>query len=106
EQAALYQSVVEETARSLDAATGIKRKGVILAALTRLKQVCNHPAQFLGDDSPLPGRSGKLSRLTEMVEELLSEGDRALIFSQFAAMGERLQRHLSATFGQETIFLH
>jgi SNF2 family DNA or RNA helicase len=106
EQASLYKSVVDETARALEAATGIKRKGVILAALTKLKQVCNHPAQFLGDQSPLPGRSGKLARLTEMVEELLSEGDRALIFSQFVDMGERLQRHLSSTFGEEVLFLN
>jgi SNF2 family DNA or RNA helicase len=106
EQATLYRSVVEATTRALEAAQGIKRKGVILAALTKLKQVCNHPAQFLGDQSPIPGRSGKLSRLTEMVEELLSEGDRALIFTQFVDMGERLQRHLSATFGEEAIFLH
>jgi hypothetical protein len=106
EQASLYKSVVEETTRALDAATGIRRKGVILAALTRLKQVCNHPAQFLKDQSPLPGRSGKLSRLTEMVEELLSEGDRALIFSQFVDMGERLQHHLAGTFGEEVLFLH
>jgi SNF2 family DNA or RNA helicase len=106
EQASLYQRVVEDTTRALEAAVGIKRKGVILAALTKLKQVCNHPAQFLGDQSPLPGRSGKLSRLTEMAEELLSEGDHALIFSQFADMGQRLQRHLSATFGEEVLFLH
>jgi SNF2 family DNA or RNA helicase len=106
EQASLYKSVVDETARLLEAATGIQRKGVILAALTKLKQVCNHPAQFLGDQSPLPGRSGKLSRLTEMVEELLSEGDRALIFSQFVDMGERLQRHLASTFGEEVLFLN
>jgi superfamily II DNA or RNA helicase len=106
EQASLYKSVVEETSRALEAAEGIKRKGVILAALTKLKQVCNHPAQFLGDQSSLPGRSGKLSRLTEMVEELLSEGDCALIFSQFVDMGERLQRHLSVTFGEDVFFLH
>ena len=106
EQASLYKSVVEDTTRALDTSTGIRRKGVILAALTKLKQICNHPAQFLGDESPLPGRSGKLSRLTEMVEELLAEGDRALIFSQFADMGQRLRSHLSATFGQEALFLH
>jgi hypothetical protein len=106
EQASLYRGVVEEATRALEDAGGIKRKGVILAALTKLKQVCNHPAQFLGDQSALAGRSGKLSRLTEMVEELLSEGDRALIFSQFANMGERLQRHLAATFGEEVLFLH
>ncbi|MES1260139.1 MAG: DEAD/DEAH box helicase, partial [Acidobacteriota bacterium] len=106
EQASLYRGVVAETTGVLDSTTGIQRKGLILAALTKLKQVCNHPAQFLGDDSPLPGRSGKLSRLTEMVEELLSEGDRALIFSQFTGMGERVARHLSAVFGQEALFLH
>jgi SNF2 family DNA or RNA helicase len=106
EQASLYKSVVDDAARALDSTTGIQRKGVILATLTKLKQVCNHPAQFLGDQSPLPGRSGKLARLTEMVEELLSEGDRALIFSQFADMGERLRSHLLATFGQETLLLH
>jgi SNF2 family DNA or RNA helicase len=106
EQASLYRNVVEEATRALEGAEGIRRKGVILAALTKLKQVCNHPAQLLGDQSPLPGRSGKLSRLTEMADELLSEGDRALIFSQFADMGERLQRHLSATFGEEVLFLH
>jgi SNF2 family DNA or RNA helicase len=106
EQASLYKSVVADAALALDASTGIQRKGVILAALTKLKQVCNHPAQFLDDDSPLAGRSGKLSRLTEMVEELLSEGDRALIFSQFANMGERLRSHLAATFGQEVLLLH
>ncbi len=106
EQASLYQRVVSNTTKDLDAVTGIRRKGAILAALTRLKQVCNHPSLFLADESPLPGRSGKLSRLTEMVEELLSEGDRALIFSQFAEMGERLRKHLAATFGQEVLFLH
>jgi SNF2 family DNA or RNA helicase len=106
EQVSLYKSVVADATHTLDATTGIQRKGAILAALTKLKQVCNHPAQFLGDRSPLAGRSGKLSRLTEMVEELLSEGDRALIFSQFADMGERLRSYLAATFGQEVLLLH
>jgi len=106
EQAALYQRVVDEAGRKLDITEGIQRKGAILAALTKLKQICNHPAQFLGDDSPLPGRSGKLARLTEMVEELLAEGDRALIFSQFADMSERLRAHLAATFEQEVLLLH
>ncbi len=106
EQASLYRSVVDETTRAIDMFSGIQRKGAILAALTKLKQVCNHPAHFLGDQSPLAERSGKLMRLTEMVEELLSEGDRALIFSQFTGMGERLQKHLKETFGEEVLFLH
>ncbi len=106
EQASLYAAVVKESMEAIESAEGIKRKGVVLATLSRLKQVCNHPAQFLGDNSPLPGRSGKLARLTEMIEEALSVGDRVLIFSQFAEMGGMLKRHLQETFGREALFLH
>ena len=106
EQASLYEAVVKETLRGLDVVDGIKRKGVILATLSKLKQVCNHPVQFLGDNSSLPDRSGKLARLTEMVDEIIGVGDRTLIFSQFAEMGEILKRHLQETFGKEVLFLH
>ena len=106
EQASLYAAVVHEAERTLDAAEGIQRKGAILATLSKLKQVCNHPAQFLGDNSSIPGRSGKLARLTEMLEEILEVGERALVFSQFAEMGKILQRHLQDTFGREVLFLH
>ena len=93
--------------REVEAATeAIERKGRVLAALSRLKQVCNHPAQFLGDHSPLPGRSGKLARLTEMLEEVLEVEERALVFTQFAVMGGLLKRHLQETFGREVLFLH
>ena len=108
EQASLYEAVVAQAAETLKAAPaeGIERKGVILATLSKLKQVCNHPAQFLHDNSPLPGRSGKLARLTEMLEEVLEAGDRALVFSQFAEMGAMMRRHLMETFGREVLFLH
>ena len=106
EQASLYASVLEETERALRSAGGIKRKGIILSTLSRLKQVCNHPAQFLGDNSSVANRSGKLARLTEMLEEVLAVGDRALVFSQFAVMGGILQRHLQERFGLEVLFLH
>ena len=106
EQASLYSAVVNESLEAIESAEGMKRKGVVLATLTRLKQVCNHPAQFLGDNSALPGRSGKLARLTEMLEEAISVGDRALIFSQFAEMGGLLHRHLRDTFAREVLFLH
>jgi SNF2 family DNA or RNA helicase len=106
EQASLYEAVVKETMEALDKTEGIQRKGLVLATLLKLKQVCNHPAQFLRDNSPIPGRSGKLNRLTEMVEEMTEVGDRALIFSQFAEMGEILRRHLQETFGREVLFLH
>jgi SNF2 family DNA or RNA helicase len=106
EQASLYAAVVEEVNRAVSGAEGIQRKGLILGALSKLKQVCNHPAQFLGDNSPIPGRSGKLARLAEMLEEVLEAGDRALIFTQFTEMGALIQRHLQETLGREVLFLH
>ncbi|MBO0862769.1 MAG: DEAD/DEAH box helicase, partial [Chloracidobacterium sp.] len=84
EQASLYAAVAQDAIRSIGESEGIQRRGQVLATLSKLKQVCNHPAQFLSDNSAIPGRSGKLARLTEMLEEALSEGDRALVFSQFA----------------------
>jgi SNF2 family DNA or RNA helicase len=106
EQASLYAAVVEESSRTIDDAEGIQRKGLILSTLMKLKQVCNHPAHFLGDHSSLPGRSGKLARLTEMLEEVLEAGDRALIFTQFTDIGDLLQSYLQETFGREVLYLH
>ena len=106
EQASLYEVVVKETMEALDETEGIQRKGVVLATLLKLKQVCNHPAHFLGDNSPVPGRSGKLTRLTEIAEEMVEVGDHALIFTQFAEMGAILQRYLQETFGREVLFLY
>jgi SNF2 family DNA or RNA helicase len=108
EQASLYQAVMSQAMQTLKEAgqDDIQRKGVILATLSRLKQVCNHPAHFLGDNSPLPGRSGKLARLVEMLEEVIATGDRALVFTQFAEMGAMLKREIEETFGREALFLH
>ena len=106
EQATLYQAVVQDSLRRIEAAEGFARRGEILAALTKLKQVCDHPALFLKDGSRLSGRSGKLARLTEMLEEALAEGDRALVFTQFAEMGKLLTAHLQEAFGQEVLFLY
>lgn len=107
EQANLYQQTVDRALESLDDATGVQRKGQILALLTKLKQICNHPAQFLQEPSlGLKGRSGKLQRLDEMLEEVIAEGDRALIFTQFAEWGKLLQRHLQSYLGQEALFLY
>ena len=90
EQATLYQAVVDDLLDQADAADGIQRRGIVLAGLTRLKQVCNHPAHFLGDGSGLAGRSGKLTRTEELLEEILAEGDKVLCFTQFAAWGDML----------------
>jgi SNF2 family DNA or RNA helicase len=107
EQVTLYEAVVRDGLRQLEETqTGMERRGLILAMLSRLKQVCNHPAHFLGDESELSGRSGKLMRLEELIEELLEEGDRALIFTQFTAMGDRLQPYLQERFGREVLYLH
>jgi len=106
EQATLYQAVVSESLEKIEASEGIGRKGEVLAALTRLKQICNHPAHFLADGSALVNRSGKLTRLTEMLEELLAEGDRALVFTQYAEMGKLIQRHLREALSVEVLFLH
>ena len=106
EQASLYAAVVNEATRALEESDGIKRKGVVLATLSKLKQVCNHPAQFLGDNSAIPNRSGKLSRLAEMLEEVLEIQERALVFTQFREMGEIIRKHLQESFGREVLFLH
>ena len=112
EQATLYAAVVKETERTLKEADGIQRKGLVLATLTRLKQICNHPAQYLGESAAalnaasLHGRSGKLERLDALTSEALDAGDRMLIFTQYAEMGEILKRHLQEMHGEETLFLH
>jgi SNF2 family DNA or RNA helicase len=106
EQAELYQFRVEKMDEDLGSATGIERRGRILALLTHLKQICNHPSQFLKAQGPYRGRSGKLDRLTEMLEEVIEGGDRALVFTQFKEMGDRLQIHLKDVLGFEPPFLH
>ncbi len=106
EQASLYEAVVKEMMEKIEEADGMERRGLILATLMKLKQVCNHPAQFIGDGSSLIGRSGKLARLEEMLEEVLAEGDKALIFTQFAEMGTLLRKYLQETLGREVLFLH
>jgi SNF2 family DNA or RNA helicase len=106
EQASLYEAVVKEMMEKIEQSEGMERRGLILSALMKLKQVCNHPAHFLSDNSSLPRRSGKLARLEEMLEEALESCEKALIFTQFAEMGDLLQQYLSERFGCEVLFLH
>ncbi|HWI63454.1 MAG TPA: SNF2-related protein, partial [Symbiobacteriaceae bacterium] len=105
EQAALYEAAVQETLEKAEGAAGIARHGAVVAGLTRLKQICNHPVCLRDDGGPLEGRSGKLDRLTEMLEEGLAEGDRALVFTQFSTFGRRLQAYLSRRLGCPVLFL-
>ncbi|WP_013320192.1 DEAD/DEAH box helicase [Gloeothece verrucosa] len=107
EQADLYQKLVDESLSNIEAATGIQRRGLILSLLLKLKQVCNHPAQYLKESRLNSGeKSGKLLRLEEMLEELVEEGDRALIFTQFAEWGKLLQPYLTQKLGREVLFLY
>ncbi|MCU0260905.1 MAG: DEAD/DEAH box helicase [Ilumatobacteraceae bacterium] len=106
EQAVLYQKVVDQLLDDADRATGMQRRGLVLASLTRLKQICNHPAHALGDGSRLAGRSGKLVRFDELVADLLDVGEQAIVFTQFAEMGLLLQRHLAEHQHLDVPFLH
>ncbi|QMU69526.1 DEAD/DEAH box helicase [Streptacidiphilus sp. P02-A3a] len=122
EQAGLYQAVVDDLLRRMarlpDSGRGlVERKGLVLAALTRLKQICNHPAHYTGESGPvgpsgvpgpprLDGRSGKLARLEETLREAVAEGDRILCFTQFTRFGELLRPYLAERLDSEVLFLH
>ncbi len=106
EQATLYQAVVDDMLDRIDNSEGMERRGLVLATMMKLKQVCNHPAHFLADGSALRGRSGKLTRLTEVLEEAVQEGDRALVFTQFTEMGDMLERYLRRHLAREVLWLH
>lgn len=114
EQATLYQAMIDQAMAGIEEAQGITRHGRVLALLTHLKQVCNHPSLFLhdatdddtDDDNPSIKRSGKLTRLMEMLDEVIESGDRALVFTQFKQMGDLLVRYLQESFDIEVPFLH
>jgi superfamily II DNA or RNA helicase len=107
EQASLYQATVDDMLAQIEAAEDdISRRGLVLATMAKLKQVCNHPAHLLADGSRLPGRSGKLARLEEICDEIVAEGDKGLCFTQYAEFGRMLQPHLAARLGCPVLFLH
>ncbi len=107
EQANLYQEVVQTTLVQIESAEGIQRHGLILSLLTKLKQICNHPAHYRKEPRLTSAQpSGKLQRLEEMLEEAVLEGDRALIFTQFAEWGKLLQAYLAEKLHQEVLFLY
>lgn len=106
EQATLYQKLVEDSLVAIESAAGLQRRGMILALLVKLKQICNHPAQYLKASTLQNQGSAKLQRLVEMLEEVLQNGDRALVFTQFAEWGKLLKPHLEQQFGREIFFLY
>src|SRR6478672_887549 len=105
-QAALYQQAVEELARRLEDVDGIQRKGLVLAFLMRLKQVCNHPSQWLGDGAWTEQDSGKFERLRDIAEVVAARQEKALIFTQFKEMTAPLAAFLGSVFGRAGLVLH
>ncbi|MEU2075338.1 DEAD/DEAH box helicase [Streptomyces sp. NPDC013489] len=106
EQAGLYEAVVRETLTAIAEADGMARRGLVVKLLTGLKQICNHPAQYLKEDRPrIEGRSGKLELLDELLDTILAEGACTLVFTQYVGMARLLETHLAAR-GVRTQFLH
>ena len=109
EQAGMYENIIQDLFDRLDRLPPMERRGLILAALTKLKQVCNHPALYTKEGtaaSDRKQRSQKVDRLLAMVKELRQEGDRCLIFTQFVEMGQILQRVLAKETGETVLFMH
>ncbi|MGI5404536.1 DEAD/DEAH box helicase [Streptomyces sp. CA-135486] len=106
EQTGLYEAVVRETLAAISEADGMERRGLVVKLLTALKQICNHPAQYLKEQRPrIPGRSGKLELLDELLDTILLQDASVLIFTQYVQMARLLEQHLAAR-GVETQFLH
>ncbi len=105
-QAALYRKAVDELAEQLEATDGIQRRGVVLAQLMRLKQICNHPAQVTGSNDYAADRSGKFQRLAEIAEEIASRQEKMLVFTQFREIAEPLAGFLATLFGRSGLVLH
>ena len=105
-QAALYQQAVDDLSQQLEQVDGMKRRGLVLAFLMRLKQICNHPSQWLGDGAWVEGDSGKFARLRELAEVIAARQEKALVFSQFKETTAPLAAFLGSVFGQPGLVLH
>ncbi len=105
EQVSLYEAEVREALHAIATKSGIERQGLVLRLLMVLKQICNHPAQYLHQAGPLPGRSGKLAALEELLDVILTAGDCVLVFSQFVEMCSLIEAHL-ASLRIPSLFLH
>ncbi|MEV5569003.1 SNF2-related protein [Spirillospora sp. NPDC052269] len=106
EQASLYQATLDDMLEQIAEADEKQRRGLVLATMAKLKQVCNHPAHLLKDGSRLPGRSGKLERLEEICAEVVEQGEKALVFTQYAEFGSMLQPYLAARLERPVLWLH
>jgi non-specific serine/threonine protein kinase len=105
-QVLLYKKLVDDVKEKLETAEGIERKGLVLASLMKLKQICNHPDQYLGQEDFKPEHSGKFEHLRELCETIHEKRERVLIFTQFREMTEPLSGFLKEIFGKEGLVLH
>ena len=105
-QAALYEQSVHSLEEALRTVDGIQRKGIVLAAIMRFKQICNHPSQWLNDGSYAPENSGKFARLKELAEEIAERQEKALIFTQFREITDPLSGFLTGIFNRPGLVLH
>jgi non-specific serine/threonine protein kinase len=105
-QAALYEQAVRDLRGRLDAADGIERRGAVLASLMRLKQICNHPSQWLGDGAWRQADSGKWARLAEIAEVIAARQEKVLVFTQFREITGPIAAHLGGVFGRPGLVLH
>lgn len=105
-QAALYTKLVEEMARALENLDGMQRRGLVLAYLMRLKQLCNHPSHLLGEAKFDAAESGKFQRLAEICEEIAQRQEKVLVFTQFREITDPLAEFLAAQFGRAGLVLH
>lgn len=108
EQASLYEQLVQDTLQNVENLTGIERRGFILMMLSKLKQICNHPALYLKEDSPkdIVQRSMKTQTLMDLIENIKDQNESCLIFTQYIGMGNMLQKILEEKFGQRVLFLN
>ncbi|MEM9821761.1 MAG: DEAD/DEAH box helicase, partial [Bacteroidota bacterium] len=106
EQAALYESIVETTMQKIERSKGIDRRGMVLKLITALKQICNHPAQFLKKGNRDAAFSGKGKMLVDLLKQILDNGEKTLIFTQYQEMGQLIIQMMKDYFDQEVPFLH
>jgi len=106
EQATLYKAATDELLGEVEQASEMERRGKVLKLINALKAICNHPRQYHEDRSELGGRSGKLSRLEELATEIISNGERALIFTQYTSMAELIQQYMQTELGERVLYLH
>ncbi len=106
EQATLYRAVTDSLLERLDTLGRFERRGAIVAAITKLKQICNHPVHLLGDNGRLDGRSGKLARFDELIDDAFDADEQVIAFTQYVEMGKLVQRHLTERLSLSTPFLH